>query len=155
MESLATRQFLELERVHWWFEGRRRIFFTILEDLLRERERPLSILDVGCGVGGMMEGLRRFGEPVGLELSIPMIERARERGFPRLVCGSAEELPVAPSSFDLITLFDCLEPRSYSEPVFDSSQAASRTRRDAWMSQTVVRVPFAGLEQCPNGGCRR
>ena len=28
-------------------------------------------------------------------------------------------------------------------------------RNYARMSQTVVRLPFAGLEQCPNGGCKR
>lgn len=25
---------------------------------------------------------------------------------------------------------------------------------NSWMSQTVVRVPFTCLEQCPNGGCK-
>ena len=32
-------------------------------------------------------------------------------------------------------------------------QGQAWTEYAPWMSQTVVRVPLAGLEQCPNGGC--
>jgi len=108
MDDLATRQFLELERRHWWFEGRRRVYFSVLGRVLGPR-KDLRMLDVGCGVGGMMQELRRFGEPTGLELSEPMIHRAEERGFTQLTVGSAEELPVADGSLDLVTAFDCIE----------------------------------------------
>jgi len=108
MDDLASAQFLELERVHWWFEGRRRVFFALLRRHLEARG-GLKILDVGCGVGGMLEELRAFGEPAGLEISLPMLRLARERGFPRVFRGSAQELCVADRSLDLITAFDCLE----------------------------------------------
>ena len=108
MDNLATRQFVELERVHWWFEGRRRIFFDVLKRILGDR-RDLKMLDVGCGVGGMMVELRRFGEPMGLELSTEMIARAKERGFPNVFCGDAESLAAADEGFDLVTAFDCIE----------------------------------------------
>ncbi len=108
MDDLATEQFLLLERTHWWFEGRRRIFFSVLRQILGDR-KDLKILDVGCGVGGMMEELREFGSPAGLELSASMIRRARDRGFAKLTVGSAETLPVKPESLQLITAFDCVE----------------------------------------------
>ena len=108
MDDLATRQFLELERRHWWFEGRRRVFFGLLERHLGTGG-DRRILDVGCGVGGMMAELQRFGQPVGLELSEPMIRRARERGFAQLLIGSAEELPLRENGVDLISAFDCIE----------------------------------------------
>jgi SAM-dependent methyltransferase len=108
MDDLATRQFVELERIHWWFEGRRRIFFDVLERLLPGRSN-LRMLDVGCGVGGMMVELRRFGDPSGLELSTEMVARARERGFSKSFCGNAESLPVGSGRLDLVTAFDCIE----------------------------------------------
>ena len=53
MNDIVCQQFLELEREHWWFEGRRRIFFHLLDKVLKGRS-GLRILDIGCGVGGMM-----------------------------------------------------------------------------------------------------
>jgi SAM-dependent methyltransferase len=108
MDNLATHQFIELERKHWWFEGRRRIFFDVLGRLLGDR-RELKMLDVGCGVGGMMTELRRFGEPAGLELSCDMLALARERGFSRTYCGDAQRLPIQSGELDLVTAFDCIE----------------------------------------------
>ena len=108
MDELAARQFMELERVHWWFEGRRRIFFDVLARALRGR-RDLRMLDVGCGAGGMLGELRRFGEPAGLEISTELLGAARTRGFARLLVGSAERLPVRAGSLDLVTAFDCIE----------------------------------------------
>ncbi|HET6164695.1 MAG TPA: class I SAM-dependent methyltransferase, partial [Planctomycetota bacterium] len=108
MDELAARQFMELERVHWWFEGRRRVFFDVLARALAGR-RDLAILDVGCGAGGMLGELRRFGEPAGLEISTELLGAARTRGFARLLVGSAERLPVRAGSLDLVTAFDCIE----------------------------------------------
>jgi SAM-dependent methyltransferase len=108
MDELAARQFMELERVHWWFEGRRRLFFDLLARVLRG-QRDLKMLDVGCGAGGMLGELRRFGEPAGLEISRELLAAARGRGFPRLLVGAAERRPGAPRSLDLVTAFDCVE----------------------------------------------
>src|SRR5262249_12363622 len=108
MDELAARQFVELERVHWWFEGRRRIFFSVLERVLAGR-KELRVLDVGCGAGGMLGELRRFGEPAGLEISRELLAAARERGFGRLFVGSADTLPLKSGALDLLTAFDCLE----------------------------------------------
>ena len=39
MDAKAYQQFLELERDHWWFRGRRSVYFGLLRHHL-ERERP-------------------------------------------------------------------------------------------------------------------
>jgi SAM-dependent methyltransferase len=111
MDELAARQFVELERTHWWFEGRRRLFFDVLARELdgRAGSPPLATLDVGCGAGGMLGELARFGPPAGLEISRELLEVARGRGFSRLFIGSAERLPVRPGALDLVTAFDCME----------------------------------------------
>jgi SAM-dependent methyltransferase len=108
MDEFARQQFLQLEKTHWWFEGRRRIFFDLLRTALRGA-RDLRILDIGCGVGGMLGPLREFGEPLGVELDPGMVKTCRSRGFPRTLVASALSLPVRAGRFDLVTLFDCLE----------------------------------------------
>jgi len=118
MDELAARQFIDLERTHWWFEGRRRIFFDLLGRELGAGDdgaargpgrTPRRVLDLGCGVGGMLGELARFGTTVGLEISRDLAGAARGRGFTRLLIGSAERLPVRPGSLDLATAFDCIE----------------------------------------------
>jgi SAM-dependent methyltransferase len=108
MEDTAYRQFIELERSHFWFVGRRRIFFHLLDRELDGR-RDLEVLDVGCGAGGMLEPLARYGRVTGIDNSPELVEFCHERGFEQVQLGSAYELPVPDASVDLITLFDTVE----------------------------------------------
>jgi SAM-dependent methyltransferase len=108
MQETAYRQFIELEESHFWFIGRRRLFFHLLDRELAERP-PLRVLDVGCGAGGMLGPLSRYGEVTGVELSPELVEFCRSRGFERVVAGSAYDLPVAAGSMDLVALFDTIE----------------------------------------------
>lgn len=108
MEDTAYRQFIELERSHFWFVGRRRIFFHLLDRELDGR-RDLEVLDVGCGAGGMIEPLGRYGRVTGIDNSPELVKFCHERGFEQVKLGSAYELPVADCSVDLITLFDTVE----------------------------------------------
>jgi SAM-dependent methyltransferase len=108
MEETAYRQFIELEQTHFWFVGRRRIFFHLLDHELNGR-RNLNVLDVGCGAGGMLAPLGRYGQVTGIDTSEELVEFCRKRGFARVRVGSAYELPADSGSVDLITLFDTIE----------------------------------------------
>lgn len=108
MEERANRQFIELERTHFWFVGRRRIFFHLLDLELAGRS-DATILDVGCGAGGMLESLARYGHVSGIDSSHELVEVCHQRGFDSVSVGSIDELPVEPGSVDLITLFDVIE----------------------------------------------
>jgi SAM-dependent methyltransferase len=108
MEDTAYRQFIELEQNHFWFIGRRRIFFHLLDRELEGR-RNLTILDVGCGAGGMLGPLARYGQVTGVDTSPELVEFCRSRGFERVQVGSAYKLPADGDSVDLITLFDTIE----------------------------------------------
>lgn len=108
MHETAAQQFLTLERDHWWFRGRRRIFAAVLSRFV-DRDRPLRVLDVGCGAGGMLERLSVYGPPVALDASPALLAHCRARGFTRAVAADASRLPVASSCMDLVTLFDTLE----------------------------------------------
>jgi SAM-dependent methyltransferase len=122
VEETANRQFVELERTHFWFVGRRRIFFALLDDQLDGRG-PIRILDVGCGAGGMLEPLSRYGSVTGVDMSAELVEFCHQRGFPDVVAGSAYELPAGDGSVDLVTLFDTIEH------VPDDARALREVRR--------------------------
>ena len=52
MEDAVYREFLVLEKSHWWFRGRRAIFISLLDKYLgRDPGSTREIMDLGCGVG--------------------------------------------------------------------------------------------------------
>ena len=113
MEAVAVEQFQRLERDHWWFRGRRAVYLGLLRHHLAGA-RPARILDLGCGMGGFVEGLHELGDsvvaadfdPAGLHARREL-GRDRDRSAP--VQASGADLPFADASFDLVCLFDVLE----------------------------------------------
>lgn len=108
MELRAYQQFAELEEEHFWFRGRRAIFFSLLDDLVEKRE-DLDVLEIGCGAGGLLRRLERYGGSTGLELSPELAALCRERSGRPTVCGNAYALPLPDESQDLVCLFDTIE----------------------------------------------
>jgi len=109
MDQAAYRQFLELERTHWWFRGRRSVYFGLLRSHLAGR-RPRRVLDLGCGMGGFLPGLAEICDEVyPSDISVEGLERCAERGFPMGSVSSGYALPYADGSFDLVCMFDAIE----------------------------------------------
>lgn len=67
------------------------------------------ILDIGCGTGGNLDHLRRFGQIHGIDLSPIALHCSRQRGHERVMFATANELPFAAESFDLVTALDVIE----------------------------------------------
>jgi len=113
MEPLAFEQFEALEREHWWFRGRRRVYLGLIERHLDGA--PIGrALDLGSGAGGFLPGLARLARRVWPADSDPRSLAACGRrelpgnvGAP--VRSSCEALSFADGSFDLVCLFDVLE----------------------------------------------
>jgi 2-polyprenyl-3-methyl-5-hydroxy-6-metoxy-1,4-benzoquinol methylase len=70
---------------------------------------PPSVLDVGCGVGLLLDEARRLGwRAQGVELSDWGVHRARHVGL-EVFQGTIEEAGFAPGSFDAVFMIDVLE----------------------------------------------
>ncbi|QRK08173.1 class I SAM-dependent methyltransferase [Archangium violaceum] len=109
MEAHLFEEMARTEDHHWWFRGRR----NIIEAVLRQHLPPASqrrILDVGCGTGGNLPLLQRFGQVVGLEGSPDALALCRRRlglDFPLHQGHIPQDIP--PGRFDVVTAFDVLE----------------------------------------------
>ncbi len=110
MEASVYQEFLELEQGHWWFRGRRAIFISLLDTYLRrERIGERLIMDLGCGVGGMLGPLGAYGRVIGTDVTLTGLMHCAERDFDRLVACNGPYGCFADETLDCITAFDALE----------------------------------------------
>jgi len=108
MDSVAYQQFADLEEDHFWFRGRRRIFFDLLDRQVGNGN-GLDVLEIGCGTGGFLKRLDRYGRTMGLERALDCAALSQQRSGRPTICGDAYAIPLPDSSLDLVCLFDVLE----------------------------------------------
>ncbi len=100
-----------VEDSHWWYVGRRLILESFLEQIVQKIRNPQSairILDVGCGTGGNLEMLAKFGAAEGVDVSDDALEFCKRKGL-KAHKGLAESLPFDDESFDVVTALDVVE----------------------------------------------
>lgn len=102
-----------LEDTYWWFQGRKHIIFSLLEQSGALKARgdgalPVAV-DVGCGTGLVLEHLHAYSRPVGLDYSKLALEYCRKRDIADLSRCEATRLPLRDGSVDLALALDMLE----------------------------------------------
>ena len=96
-----------LADTHWWYQGMKNITITILKKYL-SLENKIRILDVGCGTGFMFPYLSIFGGVSGIDISDEAIKQCHKRKYFMARQGTAENIPYANETFELITSLDVL-----------------------------------------------
>ena len=136
MEHELYDFFYHAEDRHWWFRARRRILASVLEATFPEG--GLRIADVGCGTGGMLPMLARFGEVTGVDEAPEAREYCARRGFPGVL--APEAWHETGQRYDLVTAFDVAE--HVEDDVAFLRRLAGHVRPGGHVLLTVPAYPF-------------
>jgi SAM-dependent methyltransferase len=99
-----------VEDRYWWYVGIRKIARTILDRYLTLGS-GLRVLDAGCGTGGNLDMLARYGAVYGVELSREVMRFLKSRDYHRFATASVTDVPFRSEAFDLVDVFyvnECL-----------------------------------------------
>lgn len=108
MDDMLFEQIRVLEERHWWWIARRAVLGSVLQDL--ELNSNAQILEVGCGAGGNLALLSKYGSVRAIETNGRAREYATQRAVAEVVDGSLPgRIPFGSDQFDLIALLDVLE----------------------------------------------
>lgn len=121
LEFLSNEEALQVEDSLWWVQGRKNIISKYLE--LAARQQTISeetnsvssnlstplIMDVGCGSGGNLDVLSRYGNVIGVEPSSILAERARRRNIATEIFEEDVHKLKILNQVSTFTLFDVLE----------------------------------------------
>ncbi len=106
MDPALYEQHFRLEDHHWWFVGRRQL---VLQELARRGgTEPGPILDLGCGTGGMLPYLQRFGTAIGVD-SAPQAAKGCVRRSVPFALGWGPALPFRNGAFGTVAALDVIE----------------------------------------------
>jgi len=99
----------EVEKTHWWFVGRRRLFAKELKQA--DLPHPARVLDIGTGTGSTLRMLRDLGysRVTGVDPSEEAIRYCAIKGLGPVINGSLPDLEFADGSFDFVFATDMLE----------------------------------------------
>jgi SAM-dependent methyltransferase len=103
-------QMYQAEDRLWWYRTLRDHVIMALGLNRRARTRPAPrILDAGCGTGGMLARLRRYGVVTGVDLAPYAVAVCRERrGLATTAVASITALPFPDNTFDYAVSLDVI-----------------------------------------------
>ena len=118
MEKCQYDELRSQQKVHWWFVGKKEIVMDFAEThagLHENAMKRLKILDVGCGMGLMIDELVKCGEVYGLDMEEEAVQYCNEnlisQGYPPNVFKGLlpDEVPFDRDFFDYIFALDVIE----------------------------------------------
>lgn len=107
MEPDLYQRFYEIENSHWWFVARKAIVLSLLDHYLPPGSRRV-VLDAGCGTGGLLEDLERYGKLVAVDSSEEAVKFCKLRGHEIVQC-SILDTPFRAATFDVVIGLDVIE----------------------------------------------
>jgi SAM-dependent methyltransferase len=139
MDPTVYEEMAAQEDAHWWFRARRRICQTLLE---RTRlPQNAEILEAGCGSGGNLSMLAKYGRVHAFEPYAPARANAQKRGAGEVTEGGLpRDIPFGDKQFDAIFISDVLEHIKDDRAALAALHA--RTKPGGWLLLTVPANPW-------------
>jgi SAM-dependent methyltransferase len=141
MDRVIYERLAANEETHWWFAGRRAIVQRLIGCIGLPPRGETRILEAGCGTGGNLGLLKKFGSVDAVEFDAAAREIAgRKSGLEIGFAALPDRLDVADGRYDLIALLDVIE--HIEEDVASLAALKSKLRRDGAILITVPAHPW-------------
>lgn len=151
MDNNLLKKFNEIEKVHWWWEGRRQILSQLIT-----RKRKQKVLDMGFGTGETMSYLQKILSSAficGIDASIVAVRFAKSRGHKNALKGSATKLPYKTNTFDTTLALDVIEHIKDDQKVINEMFRVLKPGGEAII--TVPALPFIWSKHDSGQGHKR
>jgi SAM-dependent methyltransferase len=106
MNKEYIKQYVQLEKEHWWFVVRQKILFNFLSKQLTTK--PKNILNIGAAAGESSKWLSALGKVTSVEMESLFVELLVAQNL-EVVNANIVDMPFENNSFDLVCAFDVLE----------------------------------------------
>lgn len=106
MKKTEFEKIFELEESHWWYVGTREIAYSVLDQEIKGKDFK-NIYDVGCGTGGNMVFMQKYGKVEGSDIDKYAVEFTKSKGLNAEVMDMTKFNPKE-NSYDLVTFFEVL-----------------------------------------------
>lgn len=151
MNNNLLKKFNKIEKIHWWWEGRRQIISQLIT-----RKKEQKILDIGFGTGETMSYLKKIlfnPDLYGVDTSPVAVRFAKSRGHKNAKRGSATELPYKAKTFDTVFALDVIEHIEDDQKVVDEMFRVLKPGGEAIV--TVPGLPFIWSKHDSGQGHKR
>lgn len=107
MNKLEYTRMAEREKTYWWHVGRLAIIDQLMKIVVKENKK-VKILNIGCGTGGTISTLEKFGQVENVDVSDDAIRFMKGLGY-NVKKANGLALPYKNQEFAIIGAFDVLE----------------------------------------------
>lgn len=151
MNNNLLRKFNQIEKIHWWWEGRRQILLQLITP-----KKNQKILDIGFGTGETMTYLKKIlpkPDLYGVDTSPVAVRFAKSRGHKNAQKGSATKLPYKARTFDTTLVLDVIEHIEDDQQVINEMFRVLKPGGEAII--TVPALPFIWSKHDSGQGHKR